>query len=337
MNRSVSLVVGLLVAAGIACQRRVTTIPAVPFPQHCIGPSSAMWSRAPQDPDLDLWCAQVGPPLVVHAPSEPAVVTRLVIVSWNVRVGGGRVMDLFEWLRKSARDEGGTVGFVLLLQEAFRAGGEIQAAVDRRGIPNSIRPVRPALDVEALARYLRMSVVYVPSMRNGNVESPDEWEDRGNAILSTEPVSDVMAIELPFGAERRVAVGATITPRGAAPFRAIAAHFDTFWHGSAQRRQADWLASHLERLRAGSSLPIVMGADTNARAGARGGPVAALARVLPLVVSCNDGPSTPYFMRFDFLFTSFDSSSMQNCRTLRDEYGSDHRPLILSFETTPEP
>jgi endonuclease/exonuclease/phosphatase family metal-dependent hydrolase len=325
MNPSVSLAVGLLVATGIACQHRVATIPAVPFPPHCIGPSPEMWSRAPQDPDLDLWCAQVGPPLVVHAPAEPAVVTRLVIVSWNVQVGGGRVMELFEWLRKRAAAEGATVGFVLLLQEAYRAGGDMQATVDRRGIPNRIRPVRPALDVEALARYLHMSAVYVPSMRNGDAESPDEWEDRGNAILSTEPVSDIMAIELPFGAQRRVATAATITPRGAAPFRAIAAHFDTFWHRSAQRRQAEWLAIQLEQLLNESRLPIVMGADTNARAGA------------PLVASCSDGPSTPYFLRFDFLFTSFAPANVQNCRTLPDEYGSDHRPVILSFDTAPQP
>lgn len=296
-----------------------------------------MWSRAPQDPDLDLWCAQVGPPLVVHASSEPAVVTRLVIVSWNVEVGGGRVMELFEWLRKSAAAEGATVGFVLLLQEAYRAGGDMQAAVDRRGIPNGIRPVRPALDVDALARYLRMSAAYVPSMRNGDVESPDQWEDRGNAILSTEPLSDVIAIELPFGAQRRVAVAATITPRGAAPFRAITAHFDTFWHPTAQRRQAEWLASQVERLRNESSLPIVMGADTNARTGARDATVAALARVLPLVAGCSDGPSTAYFLRFDFFFASLAPSNVQNCRTLPDEYGSDHRPLILSFDTAPDP
>jgi endonuclease/exonuclease/phosphatase (EEP) superfamily protein YafD len=125
-------------------------------------------------------------------------------------------------------------------------------------------------------------------------------------------------------------------PRGAAPFRAIAAHLDTFWHRTSQRRQAEWLAGQIERLRNESDLPILLGADTNARAGARDATVAALARVLPLVASCGDGPSTPYFLRFDFLFTSFAPSKVQNCRTLRDEFGSDHRPLILSFDTAPE-
>jgi len=80
-----------------------------------------------------------------------------------------------------------------------------------------------------------------------------------------------------------------------------------------------------------------LGTGTNARAGARDATVAALARALPLLASCNNGPSTAFFFRFDFLFTSFDPSSMQNCRTLRDEYGSDHRPLILSFDIAPEP
>ena len=64
-------------------------------------------------------------------------------------------------------------------------------------------------------------------MRNGSATTLEEREDRGNAVLSTEPLSDVLAIELPFGKQRRVAVAAIVNPRSTlAPMRVVAAHFD---------------------------------------------------------------------------------------------------------------
>ena len=48
-------------------------------------------------------------------------------------------------------------------------------------------------------------------MRNGRPPQTDE--DRGNAILSTEPLADLTAIELPFEQQRRVAVAATLRSR----------------------------------------------------------------------------------------------------------------------------
>jgi hypothetical protein len=66
-------------------------------------------------------------------------------------------------------------------------------------VPSAIRPGRPGLDVVALAKKYDLSLAYVPSMRNGSATDPLEREDRGNAILSTEPLSDARAIELPFG------------------------------------------------------------------------------------------------------------------------------------------
>ena len=40
------------------------------------------------------------------------------------------------------------------------------------------------------ARELGLSLIYVPSMRNGNVDATTRAEDRGNAILSTLPLSE---------------------------------------------------------------------------------------------------------------------------------------------------
>jgi hypothetical protein len=46
----------------------------------------------------------------------------------------------------------------------------------------------------------------VPSARNGPQTIAAEREDKGNAILSTLSLKDLIAIELPFEAGRKVAV-----------------------------------------------------------------------------------------------------------------------------------
>ena len=69
------------------------------------------------------------------------------------------------------------------------------------------------MDVDDIAERFGLSVAYVPSMRNGPARDLVAREDRGNAILSTEPLVDVRAIELPFGKQRRVAITALIQPR----------------------------------------------------------------------------------------------------------------------------
>ena len=66
------------------------------------------------------------------------------------------------------------------------------------------------IDIVEAAGRLGLSLVYVPSMRNGS----DTDEDRGNAILSTEPLSDVAAVELPFERQRRVAIDAAVSVTG---------------------------------------------------------------------------------------------------------------------------
>ena len=65
------------------------------------------------------------------------------------------------------------------------------------------------LDIDDHAATLGLSMLYVPSMRNG----PELREDRGNAIISTEPLLDPFALELPLARQRRVALGAAIRCR----------------------------------------------------------------------------------------------------------------------------
>ena len=125
-----------------------------------------------------------------------------------------------------------------------------------------------------------MSVAYVPSMRNGPSAGIDEREDRGSAILSTETLSGITAIELPFGKQRRVAVLATVTPAGppAAPVHVIAGHFDSL---VGTRRQAATLAGYIDELNEIGE-PVVLGIDTNAVRGRADGAVHALEKALSI-------------------------------------------------------
>src|SRR5262249_3220236 len=146
--------------------------------------------------------------------------------------------------------------FVLLLQEAFRAGPEVPMSRDARWAGAELRPgphgVR--LDVTVAARQLGLSLVYVPSMRNGapGVTS----EDRGNAVLSTQPIHDVTAIELPLERQRRVAILAAIplkTDVGTSTtVRVVSTHFTNMVGHHL------WLLSEFGRLRQARALSKVL-------------------------------------------------------------------------------
>jgi endonuclease/exonuclease/phosphatase family metal-dependent hydrolase len=285
---------------------------------------------------LDLWCDSVGPPVLVRPASDGAAVAGLTIVSWNIHVGGARVAELVERLRAASPG----AGMVLLVQEAFRAGVSVPESVPARlDVPKAIRPARPVADVLALARSLNMFAAYVPSMRNGR-GSKEDREDRGNAILSTEPLSDIRAFELPFGKQRRVAVAATVTPRGtgSAPIRVVSLHLDTNGDRVAQAAAAGgWLAG-LAR----EALPIVAGGDLNSHWGRRDGAFRAVDAAVSME-NCGNGSTHTWPLRLDrlfgwwhgrldFIFSSLDPPApARRCVTEASTHGSDHRPVILQL------
>ena len=311
----------------------ITTVPAVrSFPCH--GPAGRVVWRPdgqPDQPRLDRWCGSVGAPIVSVVDHPPAQVRRLLVLSWNVGVGAGRLAALVDLIRAWApKPASGEVGLVVLLQEAFRGGPdvpeEVPAEVDA---PRAIRPDRPTPDIIEVARTLGMSLVYVPSMRNGAAASRYEREDRGNAILSTEPLADLTAFELPFAKQRRVAVAATVTVRGSGrKVRVVTAHLDTPGRGTVgqARTLAEFIAS------AEQDMPLVLGIDTNALLGRSGAIVGKLEAVLPLAPSCTRGRTGPWpFGRLDFVFTNLPEEKA-TCETLTDRYGSDHVPVLLTVD-----
>src|SRR5262245_137303 len=158
------------------------------------------WISPTSDGDkskLDAWCDTVGPALV-RTPREHPIKRsgRTLIVDWNVNVGNGNIEALIQKLTADELNAGRPEPhFVFLLQEAFRRDPALPSpSVRGASIPSRI--ASPMQDIQALSQKLDWWMFYVPSMRNGK-----ETEDRGNAILSTLPLENLSAIELPFSVQ----------------------------------------------------------------------------------------------------------------------------------------
>jgi endonuclease/exonuclease/phosphatase family metal-dependent hydrolase len=174
---------------------------------------------------------------------------------------------------------------------------------------------------------------YVPSMRNGR-GAP--YEDRGNAILSTLPLSDLTAIELPIDRQRRVAISATVQGvdgRGRSwRLRLVTVHLDalvgakrlwicgTGWRGD----QARAVTGQLEE-----SEPAVVGADLNTWLGGRWeSAYRRFARVRPGPPSASTGPPRDAHGRLDYVFFRLPPGWTKESRRLDRRFGSDHRPIV---------
>jgi len=234
---------------------------------HMVGPEGRDESH------LTPWRDGVGAPVKVRYPEAPVTpVDSLLVVTWNVHVGGGDILRFVTDLR-SGRITGEPVDdFLLLLQEVHRAGMDIPTTSDGDGVPARIGSVPPSgerIDIVEVSRRLELNLVYVPSMRNG-LANGGPPEDRGNAILSTLPLKDPAAIELPFESQRRVSTVARVEGVDSlgSPwrFKAVSVHLDTRarWSrlldslGPARLRQARGLVEALTLQE-----PTVLGGDLN--------------------------------------------------------------------------
>jgi endonuclease/exonuclease/phosphatase family metal-dependent hydrolase len=184
--------------------------------------------------------------------------TSLAVVSWNVWMGRGRILELVERLRTGALGVPGDLTAVLLIQEAFRQDQTVPARSNGFAARDLVTRLRPRQDIVEVARELGWNLRYVPSMRNGA-----ERSDRGNAILTPLPLGAAQEIELPFALQRRVAVGAMTTIAGHR-IRLMSAHLDPRgpigykWLGAAARgHQMDHLLADME------DPTVVLGADLN--------------------------------------------------------------------------
>jgi hypothetical protein len=172
----------------------VALVPDVASPPCAADAEPIEWLRIPPGDERrrsDQWCAAVGPPVVIRSNSTSGTGNRLVIVSWNVHVGGGNIQAMVDDLRTRRLSRGQPPeSLVLLLQEVYRSGLGVPTRFPPGArVARAVRPGGPArIDIVTTARALGLSLFYVPSMRNGPPAATDE--DRGSAILSTLPLDD---------------------------------------------------------------------------------------------------------------------------------------------------
>jgi endonuclease/exonuclease/phosphatase family metal-dependent hydrolase len=289
---------------------------------------------------LDRWSAAVGPPVIIRQElrtQSPGPRT-LHVVSWNVALGRGDVMRLVTELRAS--DPAAEV--VLLLQEAFREGPEVPSVLAAgavfAGKLGRDEPSTPREEIESIAARAGLHLYYVPSMRNGGPLLSDE--DRGNAILSSLPLSDFGAIELPFERQRRVAVAATVSGRSPAGrawrLRLVSTHLDNMvgprrgWFagaGFARVRQARALLDHLR-----SEETVVLGGDFNTWFGFRELAYREVLNAFPDTAVTDRRPTYAGLLRLDHLFFRLPEGWRSEFRRGEQRYGSDHSPLIGRIE-----
>ena len=285
---------------------------------------------------LDAWCAGVGPVVLEDARADGTrelALHGITFVSWNVHVGNGDLVRFVDDLRVGRWTAGHPVfDIVFLLQEVLRRGDVPVLSAGASGAGRIRANNRRGVDIEDVARELGMWLAYAPSMRNGKTVA-DPSEDRGNAILSTLPLADARAVELPGERQRRVALFARIA-RGPADHVSVGVlHFDAlaarrrFWlFGSSRVRamQAESLAAVLPE---GT---LALGADLNTWRGANE-PAPKYFRRLFASTAVTIDESGPGHRSLDYMFFRAPGTSARY-RVVQDKYGSDHYPLVGWFE-----
>lgn len=301
-------------------------------------------SRVSDAGELSRWCRAVGGPVFVDAPVAAEAplpsLDELVMVSWNAHLAEGELGDLIGRLRSGALTGGHPVAhFVLLVQELYRRGDVPE--FDRRDRSAfAIRSRDPeSPDIDDHAASLGLSILYVPSMRNG----AELREDRGNAIISTEPLFDPFAVELPLARQRRVALGAAVqvrTSQGPKRLEVMDAHLDpvsspkTLWvFKNPRAAQVRAILDVLDAPRyAGDEVAgIVLGGDFNTVRSGAGEDAYHLARAWSSSLASEDARKTHLMGRLDYLFFRSDAGWKASTRRLDERFGSDHFPILGTF------
>lgn len=319
-------------SGGFAVARLDNGVPAAGVPLAWFSPALDGDRAA-----LANWRVSVGPPYVRTAERSAAggPANRFTLVSWNIALGAGDVTRLVGELRQRPD----ALPIVMLLQEAYRRGPAVPQLP--RGARFAARLGGTsgrggATDVESLGAALGMFVYYVPSMRNGGGESD---EDRGNAILSDLPLQDLTAIELPFERQRRVAVAATVAGRTASgepwQLRLVNAHLDNAmprrgFLGSeyGRARQARGLVAHLD-----ARVPTVLGGDFNTWFGFSDQVFLETRRAFPQTTVVDRGATFMGLLRLDHVFYRLPAGWRADVRRAAHRYGSDHTPIISTFDS----
>jgi endonuclease/exonuclease/phosphatase family metal-dependent hydrolase len=311
-----------------------------------INDAAIHWFAAPQEDaaELESWCRGVGMPLIAATPTEPRsnapALEDLVVLTWNAHLADGKLADLISDLRAGTLTGGRPVAhFVLLLQELYRRGDDVPVFAPNARSAFAILPRDPrAPDARDYLRQLGLAIAYVPSMRNG----AEMLEDRGNAIISTEPLHELFAVELPFERQRRVAAGATVmvrTSSGVQGLQVVDAHLEPLAAPSAlwvlrnpRRRQVSALLDLLQQPRFSSAgVGTVIGGDFNTVQGGAREEAYRRVRAWSHSIDDEDPRSTHLLGRLDYIFARLSPEWEVSTARVGEKYGSDHHPVIARF------
>lgn len=329
--RELSLLVVALIASG--CGGAYTLGPARNL---ALAHPGVAWLSplAPRDAGaIAEWRAAVGSPIIVRSPSTPAAVPsdQLTIISWNIALDGGDVVQLV----RDAQQRAPGRPIVLLIQEAFRSGDDVPAAVEGE-YAGHLGMCRREREIDDVARALGFSLYYVPSMRNG---APSRHrEDRGNAVLSSLPLTELSAIELPFERQRRVAAAARIAGRTSTgepwSLRLVSVHLDNL-----AGLRSGWIASEYGRARQARGLrdaldgedPMVLAGDFNTWFGFSDQVYRETEEAFPQTRVTDDRRTFRGLLRLDHVFYRTPPRWKTEVRRAESNYGSDHYPLITTI------
>ncbi len=293
--------------------------------------------------ELARWCRAVGGPLFVNAAqAQPPALDEFVTLSWNAHLAEGQLPELIAELKAGAFTDGRPVRhFALLVQELYRRGEQVPPFENGNRSAFAITARDPdSADVEDYAAALGLSLLYVPSMRNG----AELREDRGNAIISTEPLQHGMAIELPLARQRRVAIGASVNVRTASGIRRlelINAHLEplsaphTLWVFKNPRgRQVRAILDLLDtpRFTSHEVAGVVLGGDFNTVLRGDKEDGYRHARAWSNSLRREDRRRTHMMGRLDYLFFRLTDGWTASTRRLDRKFGSDHHPVLGRFQ-----
>jgi endonuclease/exonuclease/phosphatase family metal-dependent hydrolase len=319
--------------------------------------SSAGFTVTPheaQRSQLQQWRSNVGAPVALDlaspTPDNGATDRPLIVLSWNLWIGRGRLREVVSRIRSgdfAAQGAHPEAPLIVLAQEVYRSDSSIPPEPSRHVGRMLVAQLGNQEDVVETARKLGMNLRYAPSMRNGA-----QLSDRGNAVLSTLPLSDSEAVELPFVLQRRVAVAAVVR-FGNRKLRVMSAHLDPRgppghrWLGANGRAmQAQALTASLD------SNTVILGADLNL---GRGRYERAWRVLRDAGFTFGVPPATPAWRHtyhalprlvLDYLLVRDPHGTIERAQVHRlDEhpgdrgalvFGSDHHPLLARIDLNPK-
>lgn len=222
----------------------------------------------------------------------------LAVVTWNTNAGRGDLARLLDDLASGALTGAPPADYVVLVQEA----GERESTV---------------------AHGRNLSVFHVPVFA-GTAPA------RGTAILSTRPLDEPHAIELPAERQHRVAAAATIVVAGQR-LLVVSAHLENrlaLLRGGpfadlARGRQADALIDHLPR-----DGHAILGGDMNTMLGPTERAWRAFLARFPDTPAEPPEPTFRDRLVLDHVFFDLPDLWRATRRVVRERYGSDHHPVL---------